>query len=216
MFSSCCCFFPAIINQRISETIRKKEIKTNEVKGVIGSLYTRWGRSTCPTGSVYLFDGFVAGVYYDYPGGGVNYLCLPKDPIWADGNRTARFPGSIHGNEYQTSNSYANIWNHLSDHEAPCAVCQANGPTMMIPARKVCYDGWRLEYHGYLMTIYCSHEGSKEYLCVDAEATAAQGSSPRNENGALFYFVKPACGSLKCPPYDENKILVCVVCIRAQ
>ena len=32
--------------------------------------------------------------------------------------------------------------------------------------------------------------------------------------GALFYNVEPRCGSLPCPPYEEEREVTCVVCSR--
>ncbi|XP_052266261.1 short-chain collagen C4-like isoform X2 [Dreissena polymorpha] len=187
---------------------------TEEVKDQVGSVYTRWGQDTCPTGSSFIYDGFVAGSHYTHTGSGVNYLCLSKEPIWANGSPTASNVGIIHGSEYETKS--ANIWTNLHDNDVPCAACRSRGATMMIPGRNICYEGWKLEYYGYLMTSYQSHAGSKEFICVDSEATVAEGSNSGDQNGALLYFVKAVCGALKCPPYDGNKLITCAVCSQTK
>ncbi|KAH3872653.1 short-chain collagen C4-like [Dreissena polymorpha] len=187
---------------------------TEEVKDQVGSVYTRWGQDTCPTGSSFIYDGFVAGSHFTHTGSGVNYLCLSKEPIWANGSPTASNVGIIHGSEYETDS--ANIWTHLHNNEVPCAVCKSRGPTMMIPGKNICYEGWKLEYHGYMMTSYHGHAGSKEFICVDSEATVAEGSNSGDQNGALLYFVKAVCGALKCPPYDGNELITCAVCSQTK
>ncbi|KAH3871402.1 hypothetical protein DPMN_034602 [Dreissena polymorpha] len=48
------------------------------------------------------------------------------------------------------------------------------------------------------MTMYQCHAGSKEFICVDSEATVAEGSSSADQDGALLYFVKAVCGALNC------------------
>ena len=83
---------------------------------------------------------------------------------------------------------------------------------VMIPARNQCYDGWHMEYHGYLMSNHHSYHRS-EFVCMD-KTPEADDKGFRNEDGALFYFVEGSCGSLPCPPYDNGKELTCVVCTK--
>ena len=83
----------------------------------------------------------------------------------------------------------------------------------MIPARNQCYDGWQIEYAGYLAADLSSHHRS-EFVCVDGEAEATPDGSSRNENGVLFYPAQGRCGSLPCGPYEDEKDLLCVVCSR--
>ncbi|XP_036355115.1 uncharacterized protein LOC118761383 [Octopus sinensis] len=60
-----------------------------------GSLYTRWGRTTCPCNSRLVYDGVVGGQFYTQSGGGSNLLCLPNDPIWANFTDGYQKAGSI-------------------------------------------------------------------------------------------------------------------------
>ncbi|XP_029647629.1 short-chain collagen C4-like [Octopus sinensis] len=187
---------------------------------VPGSLYTRWGRTKCPSNSSLVYDGVVGGQYHAHSGGGSNLLCLPNDPIWA--NYTTEFEdvGNIYGSEYQLEHypkkifSFANA-ETLHDHDVPCAVCLTRQPAivMMLPARTQCYPGWTAEYSGYLMTEYYGHKGRHEYVCVDY-APEADPAGYKNENGVLLYFVQAVCGSLPCPPYVNGQELTCVVCSK--
>ncbi|XP_036366825.1 short-chain collagen C4-like [Octopus sinensis] len=187
----------------------------------LGSLYTRWGRTTCPTNSSLVYDGVVGGQHFSHTGGGSNLLCLPNDPIWANYTTEGEDGGWIYGSEYQLQLyptnklfSFANA-KSLHDHNVPCAVCSTRQPAvvMTLPARTKCYAGWTAEYSGYLMTEHYSDKGRYEYVCVDY-APEADPAGYRNEDGAVLYFVQAACGSLPCPPYVHGQELTCVVCSK--
>ena len=47
-----------------------------------GAVYTRWGRTTCPTvqETHLLYSGRAGGSPEQHEGGGANYLCLPNNP----------------------------------------------------------------------------------------------------------------------------------------
>lgn len=81
----------------------------------------------------------------------------------------------------------------------------------IIIARKSCDEGWKLEYHGYLMAGYYKHNAGTTYKCVDKDPESLQGGHT-NSNGYLFLYVEGRCGSLKCPPYVEGREIVCAVC----
>ncbi|KAJ8306838.1 hypothetical protein KUTeg_014922, partial [Tegillarca granosa] len=70
--------------------------------------------------------------------------------------------------------------------------------------KTVCFPEWQLEYRGYLMSDYTTHSAS-EYICVDAHPEHIGSKS--DLNGRLLYPVEAACGSLKCPPYVNNREL---------
>ncbi|XP_035683356.1 uncharacterized protein LOC118420619 [Branchiostoma floridae] len=182
-----------------------------------GSVYIRWGRTTCPTdaGTSLLYGGIAAGTYYTHRGGGSNYVCLPKDPEWGvftDGNQGTAY---MNGAEYQLhlgNNPYQGA--SLHDHDVPCAVCHvaSRGSKLMIPARLSCPSGWTREYKGYLMTERHSHYRS-EFVCMDGEPETRPGGY-RNTEGALFYPVEANCLSLPCPNYVQGRELTCVVCTK--
>jgi len=97
-----------------------------------GSTYVRWGRTSCPSTSELVYEGYAGGGSYGHTGTGTNYLCLPKDPQWAP-DTTPAYKGFVHGAEYQTHDSFLD---GLKDNDVPCAVCKTNSSNvLMIPAR---------------------------------------------------------------------------------
>lgn len=82
-----------------------------------------------------------------------------------------------------------------------------------VAARKTCYKGWILEYTGYLMAGYHKHKAGTTYTCFDSVPDTINGSG-NNMDGYLVYQVEARCGSLKCPPYVEEREIVCAVCSK--
>lgn len=83
----------------------------------------------------------------------------------------------------------------------------------VIVARKTCYNGWTLEYHGYLMAGYYGHDAGTTFTCVYSHPDTLHGGS-KSKRGYLLYLVEATCGSLKCPPYVEGREIVCAVCSK--
>ncbi|XP_078312769.1 uncharacterized protein LOC144619215 [Crassostrea virginica] len=177
-------------------------------------VYTRWGKKTCPTAAELVHSGYVGGSFYGDYGAAVDSLCLPSDPEWGiyrdgkEGNKAY-----VYGAEYET-NTFISMPD-VHDHDVPCAVCLVPNRSVvnMFPARKTCYDGWKLEYQGYLMAGYRGYQSGSQYTCIDIDPDTIDGGQANN-NGKMFYQVKARCGSLKCPPYVEGRELVCVVCSK--
>ena len=122
--------------------------------------------------------------------------------------------GLIYGSEYEVWGNVPKSYLHLHEHDVPCAVCYAPRRTakITIPGTYKCPNKWTREYYGYLMSERFNHHRST-FECVDKDPeTAASGHA--NQNGALFYFVEPRCGSFPCPPYKQEKELTCAVCTR--
>ncbi|XP_052761933.1 short-chain collagen C4-like [Mya arenaria] len=203
----------------IDESLKKttgyveENIQTISVEVVSSGIYTRWGRRSCPGSTEMVYEGFAAGGHYSHKGASSNYICLPQDPIFDGDGRKASNINKVYGAEYETRS--ATFQKNLYEEDVPCAVCRViRRSVVMIPARNACYSGWHTEYSGYLMSEYHDHEGNKELVCMDGNPEKAEGSDSGNQNGALFYFAQAVCGSLKCPPYSENKALTCVVCSK--
>ena len=175
-----------------------------------GVVYTRWGKSTCPSvqGTQLVYSGSAAGSFYTHTGSGANYLCMPHDPEYTHQTRGGfQLHGLIYGTEYEAPIS------GTSNHDVPCAVCLASSreTMLMIPAKTSCPTSWTAEYTGYLMSAHYQHKRSM-YECVDQSMESLAGSFA-NTNGALFYHVEVDCGyGLPCPPYIEQNELSCVVC----
>ncbi|XP_076448952.1 uncharacterized protein LOC143285503 isoform X2 [Babylonia areolata] len=182
------------------EAVETALVRSNQ-KG--GSTFVRWGRKTCANTSQLVYSGVAGGSWYDHPGAAANPLCLTLAPQF-DG--TAAHPthrGYLYGAEYQV------ILNH-HEHDVPCSVCRtALSTTIMIPATRTCPTGWTTQYTGYLTSGHYGHKAASEYVCLDKDPEHASSGHVN-----LFYFTVTQCGSLPCPPYVNNKVVLCVVCSK--
>ena len=181
---------------------------------MLGVVYNRWGRTTCPTtsGTQLIYTGKAAGSWWSHSGGGANYLCLPDNPnylSYTNGRQEGRT--GIYGTEYKTHDN--GPLSAVRDHNVPCAVCYAStrGTVMMIPGKTVCPSSWIREYYGYLMADYHGHHRTK-FECIDHSPQSIPGSAS-NTNGALFYHVEARCHGI-CPPYTDGRELTCTVCTK--
>ncbi|XP_022805963.1 short-chain collagen C4-like [Stylophora pistillata] len=182
--------------------------------GKSGVKYTRWGRTTCPSGVQIVYKGITGGDHYQHPGGGVNYLCLPKTPRYGRYKSGWQHSGYVYGTEYEVSD-FNPFYRNLHNHDAPCVVCFAKSRStmLMMPARNDCPSGWVEEYDGYLMTEFYNHPKQRDYICVDKWAEYIPGTRA-NRDGALLYPVQGKCGSLPCSPYVSGRELTCAVCTK--
>eukprot|EP00105_Crassostrea_gigas_P017523 XP_011435336.1 PREDICTED: uncharacterized protein LOC105333829 [Crassostrea gigas] len=195
-----------------------KENMTSKVKTHTGNssvVYTRWGKKTCPSNADLVYSGYTGGSHYSHKGAAVEPLCLPRNPEW--GMYTGGYDGLknyVYGAEYKTK-TFTGYIQTIHDHDVPCAVCLVRQRTVvqMFPARKTCFKGWTLEYHGYLMAGHYTHEAGTTYTCIDSHPDTLHGGST-SKDGKVFYLVEALCGSLKCPPYVEGRELVCAVCSK--
>ncbi|XP_030845428.1 uncharacterized protein LOC115925527 [Strongylocentrotus purpuratus] len=187
---------------------------TNPPSG--GAVYTHWGRDDCVNGSELVYTGMATGAYYTHTGGGVNYLCLPHEPIYSEIETTAHGSRSLlYSAELETST--APHLQSLHDQTPACAVCRAppNRPTkLLLPGRNECPSSkWRLEYKGYLMSSCYTHKTRTDFVCMDEDAEAVPGTTG-SQDGALFYMVEARCsaGGIQCGPYVNGYELTCAVC----
>ena len=178
--------------------------------------YTRWGKTTCPTGTRRLYEGFVAGSEWTQAGS-ASFLCLHESPQFLEttpGLQEGR--GRIHATEYEPRASppaFTNIYRH----DAPCAVCYAptRNAQIMIPARTTCPDTWTREYYGYLMADKSEgHHSGEVPACVDVNAESVAGSSGYNTLRSQFFFIEITCTGTVCPPYFNGAEIACVVCTK--
>ena len=182
-----------------------------------GTVYTRWGRTTCPTdhGTQLLYAGRAGGTPQEHRGGAANRLCLPNDPDHLQHQSEVQRPAHIAGLDYYysglpslSSKNYCN---------APCAVCYVaiRSVAVMIPAKTQCPTNWTLEYVGYLMSEWYNLNGRSMYECVDKDPECLPGlRSDNTPRDGRFHLVEPYCDGLECPPYDAEKELACAVCTR--
>ena len=116
----------------------------------------------------------------------------------------------VYGAEYETYPEPSH------DLDAVCAVCRSpSANTLMIPATTSCHPGWNLEYSGNIMAARPDDGRSgTEFICVDSEMEGRAGSQGSNNDQMLLYYTKNHCGSLPCPPYEEGRVVSCVVCSK--
>ena len=181
-----------------------------------GVVYTRWGKSSCPSvsGTTLVYAGRAGGTLYVQKGGAANYLCMPNDPDYLSYTPGVQGYNSVFGAEYETYTGA--LLSVVHDHNVPCAVCYASTrvAVTMIPAKTRCPSTWTLEYSGYLMSERgLSDRQRTMYECVDKNPDSVPGSVS-NANGALFYHVEASCNGMLCPPYDAQKELTCAVCTK--
>ena len=181
-------------------------------------MYTRWGRTSCPStsGTQLLYAGRVGGSYWRERGGGANYLCLPEQPQYSTytaGSQTGR--AYLYGAEYHTAGADNGPFRSFHDHNVPCAVCYTStrGTVVMIPAQTTCPSSWTREFYGYLMAEKHTHYRST-FECVDQYPQSVPGSIA-NTDGVLFFHIEVKCSrGIPCPPYDTQKEVTCVVCTK--
>ena len=196
------------------ETLKTESIETIKKPTEFSLVYTRWGRTVCPGDAYLIYHGYAAGSHHTHSGGVADTQCLPQDPQW--GNVHPGNAGSyIYGAEYETraDRSTSIFGKNVDEQDVPCAVCEVKGRKTlnMFPARTSCYQGWHLEYTGYMMTTHHSHQRGN-VKCVDADPEVVPGQGD-NSNGDLFYFIE-AAGQLPTTSYTRGKELTCVVCTK--
>ena len=183
-----------------------------------GGVYTRWGRTTCPStpGTELVYSGRVVGSGWGEQGGGANYLCLPEvDPDYLSyqpGYQTWR--GYLHGTEYETGVHGPGPLSSVYRHNAPCAICHTptRSSILMIPGRIRCPGSWTREYYGYLMS-NARPQKRTMFECYDKNAEPIPGSAG-STNPAFVYTVEASCNGIPCPPYREGREITCAVCTK--
>ena len=177
-----------------------------------GVVYVRWGHKSCPdTGAQLLYSGRAGGSCYSHKRGGGNPQCLPLDPDFYNTVTGAQSWAFMYGAEYEQTNTLV-AGSHNT--QVSCAVCYVPNRSVvyMIPAKYTCPAGWTTEYFGYLMSAYYRHHQS-QFSCVDHMLTPVNRSH-HIYHGFLFYPVEGVCGSLPCPPYNQDRELSCAVCTK--
>ena len=184
-----------------------------------GLTYIRWGRTVCPdtNDTELVYKGRAAGSHYTQTGGGSNYQCMTENPQNFDFGPGTSQASYIYGAEYETFGNVPSLSLNIHDQDVPCAVCYVapREAVLMIPGTYICPPSWTREYYGYLMTerSHPGHKGRTTFECVDAAPEFVPGGYT-DQNGVIFYHVEPHCGSLPCPPYEEQKEVTCTVCTR--
>ena len=185
--------------------------------------YTRWGRTSCPndTEAQLVYSGRAGGTKFNVQGGAAERICLPDDPDYIPGSvdispsQHQAYKSVVQGTEYEVNYAIpGNPLQHLHQQNAPCAVCDVpiRSRVIMVPAKTVCPPSWTREYYGYLMTEHDGHYRSS-YTCVDIDPEVVPGES-NHTDPSLIYPTVTDCNGLLCPPYENNRLLYCVVCTK--
>ena len=185
------------------------------INPVSGVTYTRWGHTTCPssTGAQLVYSGRAGGTRASIQGGAAQKLCLPDNPdyIATTAGVSARYWSTIHGVEYEF---FVGPLANVTEYNAPCAICfvSTRATAIMVPAKTICPLSWTREYYGYLTANYDGHHRSS-YNCLDISPGTVPGTGASSDS-AFIYYTATACNGLSCPPYENNRILSCVVCTK--
>ncbi|XP_052263802.1 uncharacterized protein LOC127866966 [Dreissena polymorpha] len=137
------------LEQKIDDTNKKLADQNKPLEDMPGtpggSIYTRWGRTTCNANRTQtVYSGYAAGSHYTKHGAAVNYLCLTKEPLWSKFEDTKQSGAPVYGAEYKFNhrNSVTFFGRKNTNEDAPCAVCQSpRSQLLMIPGRNKCLDG---------------------------------------------------------------------------
>ncbi|XP_067943386.1 uncharacterized protein [Watersipora subatra] len=179
-----------------------------------GAVYTRWGRTTCGSDAVLVYQGFTGGSRRFLKGGGANYQCMAYDAEYNSRNTFFANISSIVGTEYETYN-FGIFSSSARNQNAPCAVCQAKtrSSVIMIPGKRNCpTNEWTLEYEGYLMSGFSEDNGKTTFECVDAQPEYRHGEGADNDGSGMFFNRVICQQGVPCPPYKSNNAITCVVC----
>ena len=165
----------------------------------------------------FVTSGYMGGGLYNQGGSAANPVCLPRDPKYDKYDDTVNNLAFMYGAEYELDAHMSTVLfeQNVHDHDVPCAVCRSTtrATTLLIPGRKNCYPGWRMEYTGYLMSGTYTQPASTEYVCVDGSPEMVPHGYA-NKDGYLLYSVEGSCGSLPCPQYVNGREIACVVCSK--
>ena len=179
-----------------------------------GTVYTRWGRTSCPMnqGTDLVYSGRAGGTHYQHHGGAANLLCLPDDPEYSRYASGVQGYSPLRGAEYRAQSGQP--LGSKDGHNMPCAVCctSTRSKLLVIPAKLTCPTNWTTEYTGYIMATHYSYNGRTLFECVDDQPESVPGLNGYEKDNARYYHVEATCNSLSCPPYDSEKELTCAVC----
>ena len=186
---------------------------SSPVANLTGSVYTRWGRTSCPSGAQLLYQGYAARGHLSHSGSGANNLCLIDQPTFRSYSDSDQNGALLYGIAYESS-GVSPDFNNVYHRTAPCAVCYSpSDATLLYPARSDCPADWKIEYTGYLMAeYYSSYKGN--WVCVDEKPESRSGQA---HTAARWYMTEIECGSIWCRGqegrYIQDRELTCSVCI---
>ncbi len=186
------------------------------------TIFTSWGRNTCPATSTLVYAGFVTGGHYNESGSGANTLCLSGSPSWTAGTYSDadQNGGRLYGTEFEVGGygvaTYGGIASaSMMQYDAVCAVCIVSNAsnTLVHWGSTACPATWTLHYWGYVVsTHYTQRRG--EFVCMINNPM--QSGSTTDSNGDLWYPTETEMpGSLNAGNgYTANREVTCAVCTK--
>lgn len=204
------------LDRKIAKKAMKTDLPDVSKLAAGGVQYIMWGKRGCPATSKIIYTGWVGGAHYSHRGSGSEYLCLPDVPKWGYYNNGSQNAGLLYVSEMETAGyGLGSDYKNMNNKEPACCVCMVNrrDKVLMIPGRRSCYDGWTLEYKGYLMAAHYSHNHATSWICMYEKPETHVNSNSGNQQGSLMYPTElnggcysshPGCGA--CPsPRVPNK-----------
>lgn len=161
-----------------------------------GTTYMRWGNSTCASEKDVdtIYSGIVVGQIYHRIFGFV----VTSEPMCLQ-------------------NVYEAEGNSLDQHEdqikaLPCSACYAKGrsTSLVIPGQRACPQGWREEYHGYVLSSMSKSKPLAAYMCVDAHVLQESDYDELGLYAVELFHNQPICDGYEC----RRKNVECVVCSK--
>jgi len=147
-----------------------------------GEVFVNWGRSSCPIGSTFLYNGFAHGAPYDIEGGSGDLMCLKYPLIGTE--------GSINPNN--TAYSYSvgtGNGNHIpsalpASTELKCATCYQPSTCYVEYGDNGCGTGFNSLYTGWIMSRMnnITRQNQTNYVCVNDTMNADAPLVANNNN----------------------------------
>ncbi|MEK7203430.1 MAG: hypothetical protein AAB653_03875, partial [Patescibacteria group bacterium] len=178
-----------------------------------GSVFTRWGNATAPTGTTLLYSGYGFNGHFLWGGGSAEAICVqPGDP-------GAEGPGTNYGDlmyPLGTGEPTNRIPPGIGvQKEIKCSVNYVNGPNFTIWGTWACPENWSATYIGYGMGAYYTSHGKSNRHCVDNQEF---DSSVSNTNWGDIWYGTVLHNNTDLPnkdiDYPVNKFVKCAVCAK--
>ncbi|KPA10078.1 short-chain collagen C4, partial [Candidatus Magnetomorum sp. HK-1] len=179
------------------------ELTGNVIATNIGSVFTRWGNGTAPSGTELLYSGFGYDAYYNHYGGGSEPLCIP--PV-SGGTSSSGSTDNLY--PIRTGVDLQGIAN---GHAIKCAVVYTKNPVFENIGSSSCPNGWSPLYSGYIMGPHYNHKHSSSRKCVEKDNFDA--SQDYNDNGAMYWYGTIISNTVNSN-YSSSKYLECAVCAK--
>ncbi|XP_065843134.1 uncharacterized protein [Oscarella lobularis] len=170
------------------------------------AVFTRFGRTSCPSGIPTLYTGFVAGRNY-------KLFCFPKrDFQKSDFSHVSKGAlATLSATLYYAQSHVISLkaLTKVLRKKVPCTVCAAAVSTFTLFGTHLCPNSFRAAYKGYAFSAV------RHTFCIDKNPEAYSDDEFYSITHSHLYPVKANCFTLPCPPHIESFIL-CVQCVASE